>query len=106
MSVNTRRCALASARMERLPVTEEIERNCKRLLNKEISVEDLLSEVESVLVSARNAEWLNAPKQSEFDFEHYKAVHCYLFSDLYDWAGQVRREPGSVPLSILKPRQH
>ena len=25
-----------------------------------------------------------------FDFAHYKAVHRFLFADLYDWAGQVR----------------
>ena len=25
-----------------------------------------------------------------FDFEHYKAIHRFLFSDLYDWAGEVR----------------
>lgn len=25
-----------------------------------------------------------------FNFEHYKAVHWYLFGDLYHWAGQIR----------------
>lgn len=39
------RSALASARMEGLPVTKETERDCKRLLNKEISVEDLVKEI-------------------------------------------------------------
>lgn len=37
-----RSVALASARMEGFPVTEKTERDCKRLLDKEISVEDLL----------------------------------------------------------------
>ena len=61
------------------------------LINKfDIRDEDKLNEVESVLASARFAEWLNAPKADSFDFEHYKAIHHFLFSDLYDWAGQVR----------------
>lgn len=49
-----------------------------------------LTEIEAVLVSARNAEWLTAPRMSTFDFLHYMALHRFLFSDLYDWAGQIR----------------
>lgn len=61
------------------------------LVNKfDIRDEEKLNEVESVLSSTRYAEWLNTPKADTFDFEHYKAIHRYLFSDLYDWAGQVR----------------
>ena len=61
------------------------------LINKfDIRDEEKLNEVESVLASARFAEWLNAPKADSFDFEHYKAIHHFLFSDLYDWAGQIR----------------
>lgn len=61
------------------------------LINKfDIHDEDKLNEVESVLASVRYAEWLNAPKADSFDFEHYKAIHHFLFSDLYDWAGQIR----------------
>lgn len=61
------------------------------LVNKfNIRDEVKLNELESVLASARFAEWLNAPKADRFDFEHYKAIHHFLFSDLYDWAGQIR----------------
>lgn len=61
------------------------------LINKfDIRDEEKLNEVESVLASVRYAEWLNAPKADSFDFEHYKAIHHFLFSDLYDWAGQIR----------------
>ena len=61
------------------------------LINKfDIRDEEKLNEVESVLASARFAEWVNAPKADSFDFEHYKAIHHFLFSDLYDWAGQIR----------------
>lgn len=61
------------------------------LINKfDIRDEEKLKEVEGVLTSARYVEWLSAPKAEDFDFEHYKAVHRFLFSDLYDWAGKVR----------------
>ena len=46
--------------------------------------------MESVLSSTRYAEWESDPKANSFDFEHYKAIHRFLFSDLYDWAGEVR----------------
>ena len=61
------------------------------LINKfDIRDEYKLNEVESVLSSVRHAEWENAPQSSAFDFEHYKLIHRYLFSDLYDWAGEIR----------------
>lgn len=28
--------------------------------------------------------------RANFDFAHYKAIHKFLFDDLYDWAGEVR----------------
>ena len=62
------------------------------LINKfDIRDEEKLNEVESVLASVRYAEWLNAPKADSFDFEHYKAIHHFLFSDLYYWVGQIHR---------------
>ena len=61
------------------------------LINKfDIREEEKLNEVEGVLTSARYAEWLRAPKVETFGFDHYKAIHRFLFSDLYDWAGEVR----------------
>lgn len=61
------------------------------LINKfDIRDEGKLNEVEGVLSSTRNAEWLIAPKAEAFDFAHYKAIHRFLFSDLYAWAGEIR----------------
>ena len=61
------------------------------LINKlNIQDEVLLKEVEATLVSAKTALWENAPLQKSFDFMHYKAIHQFLFEDLYDWAGRVR----------------
>ena len=73
------------------PISDNCYPGTSVLINKfDIRDEAKLNEVESVLVSARNAEWLNEPEVSTFDFFHYKAIHHFLFSDLYDWAGQVR----------------
>ena len=52
--------------------------------------EEKLNEIESVISSARYAEWLNKPQSTTFDFGHYKEIHRFLFSDLYEWAGEVR----------------
>ena len=61
------------------------------LINKfDIHDEEKLNEIESVISSARYAEWLNAPQATPLDFDHYKAIHRFLFSDLYEWAGEVR----------------
>lgn len=61
------------------------------LVNKyAIRDEAKLDEVETVLISTRNAQWLQRPTSSTFDFAHYCAIHHFLFSDLYDWAGQIR----------------
>ena len=73
------------------PISDNCYPGTSVLINKfDIRDEAKLNEVESVLVSARNAEWLNEPEAFTFDFFHYKAIHHFLFSDLYDWAGQVR----------------
>ncbi len=73
------------------PISANCYPNTTVLINKfDIRDGEKLNEVESVLTSARYAEWLNAPKAATFDFEHYKAIHQFLFSDLYDWAGQIR----------------
>ena len=73
------------------PIAENCYPGTSVLVNKfDIRDEAKLNEVESILVSARNAEWLSAPRADSFDFEHYKAIHHFLFSDLYGWAGQVR----------------
>jgi cell filamentation protein len=61
------------------------------LINKlDIRDEFELAEVESVMVAAHAAKWEETPSANSFDFEHYKALHHYLFSDLYDWAGITR----------------
>ena len=73
------------------PISADCYPGTSVLINKfNIRDEETLGEAESAITSARIAQWLNAPKADSFDFEHYKAIHRFLFSDLYDWAGNVR----------------
>ena len=86
------------------PVSADCYPGTSVLVNKfDIRDEEKLAEVESVLVSARYAEWLNAPQATSFDFEHYKAVHRFLFSDLYEWAGSVRTIDISKKSTLFAP---
>jgi len=48
---------------------------------------------EEQLVGARMITLRTAPRQGRFDFAHFKAIHGYLFGDVYDWAGHVRTAP-------------
>lgn len=61
------------------------------LINKfHIREEDKLAEIENIVFAAKSVQWLRHPGSTSFDFSHYKAIHAFLFSDLYDWAGTVR----------------
>lgn len=61
------------------------------LINKlGIKDEKQLEENESFITLVKSAELETHPLSMSFDFDHYKAVHKYLFEDLYDWAGTVR----------------
>lgn len=72
-------------------LTDDCYPNTAVLINK-LGIKDdvALAGVEAEIISARAIEWTNLPRTNTFDFAHYKAVHTYLFSDLYDWAGKVR----------------
>jgi cell filamentation protein len=38
----------------------------------------------------RLAELIDTPVQGSFDLAHLKAIHRYIFQDVYEWAGQFR----------------
>lgn len=38
----------------------------------------------------RLAEWLESPLSGPFDTAHLKAIHCFIFQDVFEWAGQFR----------------
>lgn len=62
------------------------------LINKfGIKDDKQLSFVESQITFAKGSELENNPIKGNFDFEHYKSIHKYLFDEIYDWAGQIRK---------------
>lgn len=61
----------------------------KNLLN--IRDENILNEAERKLTSLRLAKLTNEPLRGWFKFEDLKAIHKYLFKDVYGWAGELRK---------------
>jgi fido (protein-threonine AMPylation protein) len=49
-----------------------------------------LEEAEAALVATRSYELSQRPLKGRFDLAHLQAIHRYLFSDVYEWAGQLR----------------
>ncbi len=61
------------------------------LVNKlDIRDETRLSEIEAQITFAKAVMLDENPIEGNFDFEHFKKIHCFLLCDLYEWAGQVR----------------
>lgn len=51
---------------------------------------DLLKEIEAKIVMLRLLELEESPLEGTFDFDHLCRIHHFLFSDIYDFAGQIR----------------
>lgn len=49
-----------------------------------------LFQAEKQLTFIRLTELQNMPIEGDFNFEHLKSIHKYIFQDLYEWAGEVR----------------
>lgn len=61
------------------------------LINKfNIRDEKKLSEIEAQITFAKAVMLEESPIEGDFDFDHFKKIHEFLFCDLYDWAGQTR----------------
>jgi cell filamentation protein len=61
------------------------------LVNKfGIRDEDKLAEVEAAITFAKATELEVSPLPGRFDDEHYRAIHRYLFAEIYTWAGEIR----------------
>ncbi len=62
------------------------------LINKlGIRDEALLARTESAYTLARASYLELHPLPGEFDLAHYQNIHRFLFSDLYEWAGELRK---------------
>ena len=71
---------------------ESITDNCYEgttcLINKlNIRDEKQLNVIEANITLAKISFLQQNPINGNFDFEHYKAIHKFIFEDLYDWAG-------------------
>ena len=74
-----------------------------------IQDEAVLAKTEAAIVLGKASLLDQQPIPGDFDFDHYKRIHQFLFCDLYDWAGQVRTinisKKGTefVPVAEIEP---
>lgn len=68
-----------------------------------IQDEEVLKETEALMTYINGAKLEEKPLAGEFDFSHYKAIHRFLFSALYDWAGEIRRVDISKKGTVFCP---
>lgn len=63
------------------------------VLKNKLNIKDevLLNEAERKITSLKTAKLLETPLEGELNFEYIKRIHSYLFFDIYDWAGEVRK---------------
>lgn len=74
------------------------------LINKfDIRDNKQLAVMEAAITFAKTAELERKPIGGNFDFAHYKAIHQYLFEDIYDWAGTVRAVDISKKGTVFVP---
>jgi cell filamentation protein len=73
------------------PISDNCYPGTAVLVNKfDIRDESGLNEIETAIVSSKLVKLEEQPISGAFDFEHYRAIHRFIFEDLYDWAGEVR----------------
>lgn len=66
--------------------------NTTCLINKfNIKDNDKLSQVEAEITFAKAVVLESEEVKPPFNFEFYKNIHRFLFEDLYDWAGKLRK---------------
>lgn len=73
-------------------ITDGCYENTTCLINKfDIHDEVKLKKVEADITFAKATILESNPISNKFDLEHYKAIHRFLFEDIYDWAGSFRK---------------
>lgn len=63
------------------------------VLKNKMGIRDMeqLHEMERKLTMLRILELLDKPVRGTFDLKHLQAVYAYIFQDVYDWAGELRK---------------
>ena len=85
--------------MSSIPLSYEYERDdyyCypnSSVLKNKLNIEDekALSEAEREITAIKTLELIDRPLKGELDFNYIKRLHRHLFSDIYFWAGELRR---------------
>lgn len=73
-------------------ITDDFYEGTTCLVNKlGIKNEKQLSEIEADITFAKTSKLEEIPLKGNFDLEHYKSIHKFLFEDLYSWAGELRK---------------
>ena len=68
-----------------------------------ITKPEALTAAVSEYASRRLTELQASPIRGGFDASHLQEIHRYLYQDVFDWAGELRRiERGSAPASSLE----
>lgn len=63
------------------------------LINKfDLTDYNELSHVERMITGATVASLEDKPIQGKFDLAHLQAIHKALFEEIYNWAGQIRKQ--------------
>ncbi len=50
-----------------------------------------LGRLEKQLTMLRILELVDKPIQGKFDLKHLQSIHRYIFQDVYEWAGKIRK---------------
>ena len=84
--------------MGEAPLSYEYERDdfyCfpdSRVLRNKLGIRDerMLDAAEREITGLKAVEFVNNPFSEKLDFNYIKKLHKFLFSDIYDWAGETR----------------
>ena len=85
--------------MSSAPLSYEYERDdyyCypdSSVLKNKLNIKDekALNEAEREITAIKTLELIDKPLNGELDFDYIKRLHKHLFSDIYDWAGELRK---------------
>lgn len=63
------------------------------VLKNKLGIQDAdeLSQMERKLTALRLLELVNKPIMGNFDLQHLQDIHWYIFQDIYEWAGAIRK---------------
>lgn len=63
------------------------------VLKNRMGIQDMeqLRQMEKRLTMLRILELVDKPIRGKFDLKHLQSIHKYIFQDIYEWAGEIRK---------------